>query len=340
MTSPSQPDTGLTYDQALAAVVAAEAGQSSDSEVSTVTAALALAVIAARENAGQWAANLILPIWRDTDVYDGAAVQQFTEQAGDYMAAAQTAVAETASAAQTQILATMGIDAPFTPSDPVNVRGTAEFATDGTISVTRDTASVAYGDGGRQVVDLDEDASTVGIFNRPARTQRYLESKGVGSEQARAEAELRMLGLVDGNLMLAQRLAEAEILAKAAGVDKRVIGLRRVIHPELSRTGTCGLCIAASDRIYKVTELMPIHNRCKCTQAAVTREFDPADVLNTVDLKQLYTDAGGTTSGAALKRTRYKVDEHGELGPQLVPSKPYKPRKPQKTTRRRAAARI
>lgn len=310
----------------MAMVLAAEAATSSDSEVSTVTSALAQAVISARESASRWALNLILPTWRQVNVYDGAAVQAFTETAGDYMAAAQTTVAETASAAQTQILATMGINAPFGISDPVDVRGTAEFADDGTITLSRDTSSVSYTDGGTHIVNLDEDATTVGMFNRPARTQRYLESKGIGDVEARAQAEQRLLTLVDDNLMLAQRLAEAEIIAQAAAVDDRIVGLRRVIHPELSRTGTCGLCIAASDRIYKVTELRPIHDRCNCTTAAVTREYDPADDLNAVDLSRLYTDAGKSTSGAALKRTRYKVDEHGELGPTLIPAKPYKPR--------------
>ena len=57
----------------------------------------------------------------------------------------------------------------------------------------------------------------------------------------------------------------------------------------------------------------------------MTEDYDPADELNAVDLSQLYRDSGGT-SGAHLKRTRYQVDEHGELGPVLVPKAKYKPR--------------
>jgi hypothetical protein len=41
-----------------------------------------------------------------------------------------------------------------------------------------------------------------------------------------------------------------------------VTGYRRVIHPELSKSGTCGLCVAAADRIYYVDDLMPIHTNC------------------------------------------------------------------------------
>jgi hypothetical protein len=66
-------------------------------------------------------------------------------------------------------------------------------------------------------------------------------------------------------------------------------------------------------------------SNCKCTIAAVTEDYDPADDLNTVDLNALYKDAGGN-SVAHLKRTRYQVDEHGELGPTLVPKSKYKPR--------------
>ena len=80
------------------------------------------------------------------------------------------------------------------------------------------------------------------------------------------------------------------------------------------------MCIAAAERIYHIAELMPIHDRCKCTVAVVTEDHDPADELNKADLKQLYEDAGGT-SAAHLKRTRYQVDEHGELGPDSCPSR-------------------
>lgn len=330
MTSPSQPDAGLTYEQALAIVAGAAAAQTTAAAAEAIVAAMSASVAAARDAALGFAMAVIGQLWNELNVYDGAAVQEFTELAGQHMVEAQTMVAATAAAAQSQILSAMGVVAPLVSADPADVRGTAVIAEDGTVEVSRDTAEVRYTDGSRQVIDLDEDASTVGIFNRPARTQRYLESQGVGSAEARAEAEQRMLTLVDGNLMLAQRLAEAEIIAKAAAIDDRVIGLRRVIHPEMSRTGTCGLCIAASDRIYTVRELMPIHARCQCTTAAVTREFDPADVLNAVDLTQLYSDAGDTTSGKELKRIRYKVNEHGELGAVLVPAKRAKSTKARK----------
>jgi hypothetical protein len=52
-------------------------------------------------------------------------------------------------------------------------------------------------------------------------------------------------------------------------------GYRRVIHPELSKGGTCGLCVAASDRIYHVSELRAVHGRCECTTLPIVGEQDP-----------------------------------------------------------------
>jgi hypothetical protein len=93
---------------------------------------------------------------------------------------------------------------------------------------------------------------------------------------------------------------------------------RRVLRPELSVTGSCGLCIAASDRIYRVRELMPIHPpSCKCTTLPIVGDDDPGRSLNRVDLDRLYAEAG-STAAADLRRTRYKVNEHGEFGPVLT----------------------
>ena len=103
----------------------------------------------------------------------------------------------------------------------------------------------------------------------------------------------------------------------AAGEQGLITGYRRIIHPELARTGTCGLCVAAADRLYKVGELLPLHDGCHCTVAPVTAASDPGMQLNQLDFKRLYKAAGGT-GRAGLQRTRYTIVEHGELGPQLV----------------------
>lgn len=104
-----------------------------------------------------------------------------------------------------------------------------------------------------------------------------------------------------------------------ANADHRDIsGWRRVLHPELSKGGSCGLCIAISDRIYQVDQLREVHDHCECTVLPIVGAQDPGNSLNNLDLRRLYREAGGSTSREALKYTRYQVNEHGELGAVLT----------------------
>ena len=118
------------------------------------------------------------------------------------------------------------------------------------------------------------------------------------------------------DIQLADRDQSQKFLTENAG-RRDIRGWRRVIHPELSKGGTCGLCIAISDRIYRVDELRPVHDHCECTTLPIVGSQDPGNSLNNLDLKTLYRNAGGSTSGEALKRTRYQINDHGELGPVL-----------------------
>lgn len=96
------------------------------------------------------------------------------------------------------------------------------------------------------------------------------------------------------------------------------LGYRRVVRPELSTTGTCGLCMVASDMRYSRGDLMAIHTRCRCDTLPITRDFDPRDV-NRVALDELYEAAGGTDA-ANLLSVKVKTEVHGELGPRLIPA--------------------
>lgn len=133
-------------------------------------------------------------------------------------------------------------------------------------------------------------------------------------DRADDAARARREGIADTDLALARRQVEHDAL-QAAGVTY----YRRIVRPELSRGGSCGLCIAASDRVYKVSKLMPIHTHCKCAQGPIAGGDDPVMRMNAVDLDALYEAAGGT-SAAALGRVRVKTIQHGEMGPILVPS--------------------
>ena len=146
----------------------------------------------------------------------------------------------------------------------------------------------------------------------------------------------RLNRIIGTNLQMAQR---AQVITTMAAAD-RVQVYRRIIHPELTHEGTCGLCIAASDRLYSKAELLPIHPGCHCTVLPGTRDFDPHSV-NEIDFKTLYRDAsefGKGTSAEALRKTRYKVDEHGEIGPVIRPhDEPIKPEPAKETNAERRA---
>lgn len=166
------------------------------------------------------------------------------------------------------------------------------------------------------LVDVDNlrGVDPTDVYRRFAEQYRYYRSQG----QAEPDVMKKVLdraGVVAGtDIGLAGRRQD-----QAFFEANKITGYRRVIHPELAKHGTCGLCIAASTRIYHKDRLMPIHDRCNCGVMPIIGDFDVADHMNTVDLRDLYTEAG-STSAADLKRTRYTIFDHGELGPTLVPA--------------------
>lgn len=180
------------------------------------------------------------------------------------------------------------------------------------------------------VADLRHGVTHAGAYGRAADAYRWQQaefdrfSRDLAAAETPAPFDLvdpiaaavvRVRSVADMDVQLADRAQTQAVYASAADRGT-VTGYRRVIHPELSRGGSCGLCIAASDRLYGVREPKPIHGRCHCTTLPVLDGADPGSVLNTADLRRLYKEAGGTGRGK-LAGTRYQVDEHGELGPLL-----------------------
>lgn len=278
-----------------------------------------------REQATDWAIERIEQLWSAVNPYNDVEVRQFAQDAARVMEAAQTSVSRVTAAAQAQQLTAMGVDVPApVPSAPVDVRAADVAVDDGQVDLDHQSTTVQYqpdpapdpAPPSRVRVTV-QDTSTEEVLTRPARVYRYERSQGQSAAEANSAAKSRVRVIVEDNLMLAQRVAEAESLAQAADLDDQVIGYRRIIHPELSRGGVCGMCVVASDRLYKIADLKPIHHRCKCTVAAVTKSFDPKSI-NDADLGRFYKDAQGNTL-RDLKRTRYQVDDHGELGAVLVP---------------------
>ncbi|HEY1177864.1 MAG TPA: hypothetical protein VGF17_17040, partial [Phytomonospora sp.] len=133
-------------------------------------------------------------------------------------------------------------------------------------------------------------------------------------------------------------LAQAERAGTTSTKIRGITGWRRIVHPELSQGGTCGLCIAAATQVYTTGNLEPIHEGCHCGVMPIVGDDDPGEALNRLDLGDLYDEAGDTTDGWTLKQTRYQVGANGQLEPVLTRKKRGK-REPQAVISRRARQR-
>lgn len=151
------------------------------------------------------------------------------------------------------------------------------------------------------------------VWERPVNVYRKARKNGDTKNQAKMKTMKRVRQIADSDMRLAQRERAARTYAKT----EKVIGYRRIIHPELSRTGTCGLCIVAADRIYGASELYPMHDNCKCETLPVTKSNDPGLKLNQKDLNRIYKAAGGKNA-RRLSQTRIKEYTSGEIGPVLT----------------------
>jgi hypothetical protein len=151
------------------------------------------------------------------------------------------------------------------------------------------------------------------VYSRPATQFVYARSQGATVEDARKVAFDRLTALATQDVKLATRDEQRRLYMGSP----KVIGYRRIIHPELSETGTCGLCVVASSRIYSTDELMPLHGpSCNCDTMPITAGDDPGLRINQDDLDRIYEAAGGNAA-EDLVNTRITINEHGELGPVL-----------------------
>lgn len=150
------------------------------------------------------------------------------------------------------------------------------------------------------------------VYTRVAANYRWLRSTDKGDEVARGMAMDRAMRMVSADLTQAFTAQSQRFMTR-----HRVDGYRRIVHPELARTGSCGLCFVAADREYHRSDLLPVHNRCRCGVLPIIDGIDPGQDL---DIGAAYDEAG-STSGRDLKKVRIKVEDHSELGPQLTYAK-------------------
>jgi hypothetical protein len=149
---------------------------------------------------------------------------------------------------------------------------------------------------------------------RATKEARYRISEGDSVAQALDKGLQRAQVMAGMDLALADR----EMYQKTVHGVPEVIGTRRNIHPELSKGGTCGLCIAAATRVYHKRDLLPLHDRCECTSSIVLADTeDLVQQINGVSLDELYVSVG-ETERQKLAKTRFTVHQHGELGPLLT----------------------
>jgi hypothetical protein len=156
------------------------------------------------------------------------------------------------------------------------------------------------------------------VHRRPAQSYRRAIALGKDEQEARRIAAIRATGLMRSDTALAER-AEAHLLLERMGITQ----FRRILHPELSASGSCGLCIAAADNIYSTGDLMPIHPpHCKCTVLPIVDDWDPGKELNQQDILS-YAGArelAGATGprGGTTRRDLASVRYHAEFGPYLT----------------------
>jgi hypothetical protein len=173
------------------------------------------------------------------------------------------------------------------------------------------------------IVDLPEalrlGADETEVYQRPIREIRYLESVGTLLDDAVDTATERLESTILTDLQLARVTAAQQVFYAAPEETKAgpITGYRRVIHPELGNV--CGLCIAASDRVYRRVEKMSLHPGCKCTLLPIVGGQDPGSRINYEDITNIYAAAGGTTESRALAKVRVAFKENGEIGTILVP---------------------
>lgn len=162
--------------------------------------------------------------------------------------------------------------------------------------------------------DVRQGTTTAEVYARPFATVHYELSKGSSMTAAVATAGQRLQTLVATDMQLAQaRTAHLRMRG-----DSRVVGWQRV----LGGGESCPLCAIASTQRYRRSDLMPIHQNCRCSVAAIYGDSDPGQVINAERLasvqSQLKDQGFEYTAGAFKTDRQIRVRTNGELGPLLT----------------------
>ena len=237
----------------------------------------------------------------------GAASARLSDNATRAASAAYRGVTDWYDDAQTAAAAAAAADIAVAAS--VAAAGAASLHTAAVVAALRPTRATTVTSPPQ---DYARNAAPEQVYARPAEVYRRRFAVTGDDRQAIDAAMDRIHRLLATDVSLAERAAATRQM-QALGVHQ----FRRVVRPELARTGSCGLCLANATRVYSTTVLMPMHGGCHCIPMPIVGDDDPGKRFNDLDITRLYADAG-STDAAALRRTRYRVEDHGELGPVLV----------------------
>lgn len=165
---------------------------------------------------------------------------------------------------------------------------------------TTAAATVAYVErvtGRRPAVDLASitgpavrnGASPLEVYRRPIIEARAHYSKNKKVETAVDVGLRRLLGNVELDTQRAATLAARDAMTS--------VGVRE--YRRVTSAGSCPLCVAASDRVYYTSDLLPIHTNCHCIVLPASRVPDA-----------LRPETRGDDRGL-------RINDHGEIGPVL-----------------------
>jgi hypothetical protein len=136
--------------------------------------------------------------------------------------------------------------------------------------------------------------SAESVYERSLMSWRYLVSIGKDIREAKLEAGERLLLTADTDLTLSMRDTANEFMNRHS--------IDRYFRVTRGESNTCDLCYLASTRTYYKSDLLPIHNRCRC---AVVPD------VSSINLQQVNGVKPDVTQ-------QYVTRYHGELGPVLT----------------------
>lgn len=195
---------------------------------------------------------------------------------------------------------------------------TGDFPLDTAVQVVLAAQAAAVGqtDGyvaAAATVVLETQVDPVGLdprFLTGARARHGVpleEVYGRVAKAAREEGMQRGMAMLRQSITTDVALAQRNASNAAMEANRAVAGWRRVLNPGGGQV--CGMCVAASTRVYRRGDLQPIHRMCRCTTRPIYDTSFTGRTLDRERLQAVYARSGGSTEYKDLARIRFRADE-------------------------------